>query len=280
MKVFISADIEGITGLVSWAQAGRAHAEHYDWPYARRMMTHDVNAAIRGARAGGATQVVVKDSHGNSRNLLIDELEPGIELISGTSPHENGMMTGLDASFSCAMLVGYHAMAGTLAGVMEHTITGNVHRFWINDMQAGELAMSTATAGQFGVPLVFVSSDDKGCAEAKALIANVRTAQTKVGMGRYFARLSHPSETGPLIEAGAKDAVQNRSTIKPWSPSSPVKVRLEQNTSDQADVIALLPGWKRIDGYSVEFVADDWETAHRATRRAMATAGLSAQANQ
>lgn len=280
MKVFISADIEGVTGVVSWAQAGRAAAEHYDWPFARRMMIHDVNAAIRGAKAGGATQIVVKDSHGNSRNLLIDELEPGIELISGTSPHENGMMSGLDESFDCAMLVGYHAMAGTLAGVMEHTITGSVHRLWINDRESGEIAMSAATAGQFGVPLAFVSSDDKGCAEARAVIAGVHTAQTKVGLGRYFARLAHPSQTGPLIESTAKEAVANHGAIKPWSPTEPVTILLEQNSTDQADVIALLPGWERVDGYTVRFTANDWETAHRATRRAMANAGLSAQANQ
>jgi len=280
MNVFISADIEGITGLVSWAQAGRPGSEHYDWAFARRMMTHDVNAAIRGARAGGASRVLVKDSHGCSRNVLIDELEPGVELISGTSPHPNGMMTGLDESFDCAMLVGYHAMAGTLEGVMEHTITGSVHRFWINGEPAGEIAMSAATAAQFGVPLVFVSSDDKGCSEAQSLIVGVQTAQVKVGMGRYIGRLLHPSETRVLIEDAAREAVSNSGAVQPWNPSVPVTVRIEQNTSDQADVAALLPGWSRIDAYTIEFVGETWELAHRAARRAMANALLGVHGNQ
>ena len=280
MNVFISADIEGITGLVSWAQAGRPHGDHYDWAFARRMMTHDVNAAIRGARAAGAKRVLVKDSHGSSRNLLIDELEAGVELISGTVPHPNGMMTGLDSSFDCAMLVGYHAMAGTLEGVMEHTITGSVHRFWINGMPCGEIAMSTATAGQFGVPLVFVSSDDKGCLEASVLVKGIKTAEVKTGMGRYIARLKHPSETGPLIEETAKKAVQARKDIAPWCPDSPVTVRLEQNSSEQADAAGLLPGWNRLDAYTLEHTADTWEAAHRATRRAMANAGLGNAGNQ
>lgn len=280
MNVFISADIEGITGLVSWIQAGRPSSDHYDWAFARRMMKHDVNAAIRGARSAGATRIVVKDSHGTSRNLLIDELETGVELISGTNPHPNGMMTGLDDSFDCAMLVGYHSMAGTEAGVMEHTISGAVHRFWINGYPAGEIAMSAATAGQFGVPLVFVSSDDKGCAEAAGLIPGLTTAVVKYGMGRYISRLLHPSETGPLIEDAAMRAVLGRNNVSPWSPTSPVTVRIEHNATEQTDAAALLPGWARLDAYTVEFTAETWEAAHRATRRAMELGSLSARLHQ
>ncbi|MBS1723031.1 MAG: M55 family metallopeptidase [Armatimonadetes bacterium] len=280
MNVFVSADIEGITGLVSWSAAGRPHSDHYDWPFARRMMTHDVNAAIRGARAAGAKRIVVKDSHGTSRNLLVDELEPGIELISGTGPHPQGMMTGLDKSFDCAMLVGYHAMAGTWGGVMEHTINGSVHRFWINDMPAGEIAMSAATAGQHGVPLVFVSSDDKGCAEAAALIEGLTTATVKYGMGRYIGRLLHPSVTGPLIEDKVREAVSRHGDVRPWSPQGPVTVRIEQNQTDETDAGALLLGWTRLDGYTFEFTADDWDTAHRAARRAMAHTSFGAGGNR
>ncbi len=280
MDVFISADIEGVTGLVAWSQAGRPSSEHYDWPFARRMMTHDVNAAIRGARAAGAERIVVKDSHGTSRNLLIEDLEPEVELISGMIPHPNGMMTGLDQSFGCAMLVGYHGMAGTLGGVMEHTITGSVHRFWINGEPAGEIAMSAGTAGQFGVPLVFVTSDDKGCAEAEALLKGVTTAVVKTGLGRYVARLKHPSVTGPLIEEAARRAVLNARQVVPWSPRTPVAVRIEHNTTDQTDAAALLPGWERLDAFTIEHTADSWEAAHRQVRRAMAMALTGAQANQ
>ena len=92
MKVYISADIEGITGLVSWSHCGRGDSQRWDFPFARRMMTHDVNAAIRGAKAAGASEIVIKDSHGNSKNLLIDELEPGVRLVSGHGSGIDGMM--------------------------------------------------------------------------------------------------------------------------------------------------------------------------------------------
>lgn len=278
MRVYISADIEGVTGTVTWGQAGGPRASHYDWDFARRMMTHDVNAAIRGAKAAGATDILVKDSHGSSKNLLIDQLESGIELISGLGTGRDGMMEGIDGSFDCAMLVGYHGMAGTLAGIMEHTITGMVHRYSINGTPAGEIAMSAATAGQYGVPLVFVSSDAAGCTEAAALIPGIRAVAVKHGLGRYMGRLKHPSVTGPEIAEAVREACQN-SSVQPWIPSAPVTVQIEHNRSEEADAAAMLPGWTRLDAYTVEAVCSDWPEAHVMSRRAMANAGMGSGAN-
>jgi D-amino peptidase len=241
------------------------------------MMTHDVNAAVRGARAAGATRVLVKDSHGFGKNLLVSELEPGTELLSGAGSGVLGMMEGVDGGFDCAMLVGYHAMAGTAMGVMEHTISGNVHRYWINGMPAGEIAMSAAAAGALGVPVVMVSSDQAGCDEAAALIPSVYTAATKHGIGRYMGRLLHPSQTGPTIEAAAKEAVQNASTVAPLVFEKPVTVRIEFNRSEECDVACQLLEWSRVDAYTVECTSPDWPTAHVASRRAMAAAGTGAQ---
>src|SRR5262245_32173448 len=109
MDVFISADIEGITGIVSPAQCAGAGSADFDWQFARQMYTHDVNAAIRGARKAGAKRIVVKDAHGNSKNLLLTDLEKGVELISGHGSGLQGMMEGLDGSFGAVMLVGYHS---------------------------------------------------------------------------------------------------------------------------------------------------------------------------
>ena len=275
MRVYISADIEGCSGLLTWGQAGRPGADCYDWPHARRMMTHDVNAAIRGARAAGATKILVKDSHGLGKNLLVPELEPGIELLSGAGCGGLGMMEGVDGGFDFAMLVGYHGMAGTLHGIMEHTISGNVHRYWINDMPAGEIAMSTATAGVCGVPVVMVSSDFAGCAEASSLISGVKTAVTKHGIGRYMGRVLHPSETGPLIETAAKEALAN--PCKPWVPSTPVVLKIEFNRTEECDAAVQQLGWERLDAYTVEFTTDDWPTAHIASRRAIDAAGTGAR---
>ena len=280
MKVFISADIEGVTGVVTWGQTGGPRSEHYDWPHARKMMTHDVNAAVRGARSAGATRVVVKDSHGGGKNLLVPELEDNVELISGSGSGVLGMMEGVDGGFDCAFLVGYHGMAGTAAGIMEHTISGIVHRYWINDVPSGEIAMSVSTAGVLGVPVVMVSSDKAGCTEASSVVSGLHTAVVKEGLGRYMGRLLHPSETGPLIEKAAEAAVSGASSIKPWTAAEPTVVKIEFNRTEECDAACQMPGWARLDAYTIEFTADDWPTAHIATRRAMAMGGTGAGNNR
>jgi len=262
MRVFISTDIEGITGQVSWSQCGSPSGEHYDWPFARRMYTHDVNAAIRGARAAGATQIVVKDGHNTGKNLLIDELEPGTELISGYGSGMDGMMEGVNKSFDAAMLVGYHAMAGTARGTLEHALAGGLHRFWINGQEAGEIAASAGVAGAYGVPLIFVSSDEAGCAETSALIKGVHTYAVKKGLGKVMAHLKHPSVTGPGIEAAAANAVKNAKKIKPLTYRGKVTMRVEFHTSDQTDMAATLLDTKRVDGYTVEFSRPNFLEAH------------------
>ena len=275
MKVYISADIEGITGLVSWAQCGRPNSEHYDYRWAREMMTHDVNAAIRGARGAGATEIMVKDSHGNSKNLLIDLLEPGVTLVSGHgSDVYGGMMVGIDPTFNAAMLVGYHAMAGTARGVMEHTISGRVHRMTINGQPGGEIALSSGAAGCLGVPVVFVSSDTAGCAEAKQLIPHIQVVSVKEGLGRYMAKCLHPSETRKLIENGAREALQRVRSIDPWRPEEPVHIMIEFNRTEEADYAARLVGVKRTGGYSVEFACDSYEDAHRMAWSVFSMGGL------
>lgn len=237
------------------------------------MMTHDVNAAIRGAVAAGATEIVVKDSHNNSKNLLLDELEPGTQLISGHGSGIDGMMEGIDASFDCAMLVGYHAMAGTTAGIMEHTYTGGVHHLWINGMPAGEMGMSTGVAGRFGVPVVMVSSDKAGCDEAAALIPGVQTATVKYGLGRYMGRLLHPSETGPLIGAAAMRGVSQVGAVKPWKVAEPCTFKIEFNRSEEADFAAKHPGANRLDAYTIETVGATYELAHRLATNIIAFSG-------
>lgn len=271
MKVYISADIEGVTGVVSWAQSGGPSDSKYDWDFARRMMTHDVNAAIRGARAAGAEEIVVKDSHNTSKNLLIDQLEDDVELISGMGSGIGGMMCGIDSSFDACFLVGYHAMAGTAAGIMEHTITGIIHRYWINNVPAGEIAMSAATAGVLGVPLVMVSSDAAGCAEAADLIPGLATSVVKTGIGRYMGQLKHPSITSKLISDAAQDGLQalKDGLIQPWRPDEPVVVKMEFNRSEEADAVAMLPNAVRLDAYTVEISAPSWDEAHSWSRRAM-----------
>jgi D-amino peptidase len=264
VKVYISADIEGITGLVSWSQCGRPDGQHWDFPFARRMMTHDVNAAIRGAKAGGATEIVIKDSHGNSKNLLIDELEPGVSLVSGHGSGIDGMMMGIDETFDAAMLVGYHAMAGTTAGVMEHTITGGVHRLKINGIPSGEIALSVGVAGRYGVPFVFISSDEAGCREATERWPEIGSVAVKKGLGRYMAECLSPDQTGPMIEEGVQRALANHKEIRPWLPNEPTTISVEFNRSEEADMCEKLFFAKRVDAYTLEVTFDSYLLAHQA----------------
>jgi D-amino peptidase len=279
VKVYISADIEGVTGVVSWSHCGRADGNHYDFPFARRMMTHDVNAAIRGAKAAGATEIVIKDSHGNSKNLLVDELEPGVSLVSGHGGGTDGMMVGIDATFDAAILVGYHAMAGTAKGIMEHTITGSVHRLKINGVPSGEIALSAGVAGRYGVPLVFISSDEAGCLEAAERIHHIRTCAVKKGLARYMGECLSPDQTGPMIEVGVREAVLNRANIHPWVPGEPCAITVEFNRSEEADFCSRLFFAKRLDAYTMEVEFDSYELAHQAcwNLMAMSSQGISSQ---
>jgi D-amino peptidase len=264
VKVFISADIEGVTGVVSWSHCGRADADHYDFPFARRMMTHDVNAAIRGAQKAGAEEIVVKDSHGNSKSLLIDELEPGTELVTGHGSGIDGMMEGIDPSFQAAILVGYHGMAGSEGGIMEHTITGGIHGVWVNGAPCGEVGLSAGVAGKYGVPTVFLSSDRTGCDEMQALIPASTTAQVKEGFGRYMGKVLHPSVTGPLIEAQVEASLRNLHAVQPLTFDGATRMRVEFNRAEEADMGAKLQGVDRLSAYTLEWTRDDFSEAHRA----------------
>jgi D-amino peptidase len=264
MRVYISVDIEGATGIVSFSQCGRPDGSHYDFAFARRMLTHDVNAAIRGARRAGATEIVVKDSHAGCKNLLVDELEPGAELISGIGSGTHGMMEGIDDSFDAVFLVGYHGMAGASASMMEHALAGGVHRFFVNGVETGEIAVSAAVAGAYGVPTVLVTSDEAGCGEAAAVRPRAHTYPTNVGLGRFMGRLRHPSVTGPGIESAAEASLRGLAEARPFVVAGPVTLRTTFRTVEEADLASSLSDVGRPDAYSVEWTRPDFLSAHQA----------------
>lgn len=279
VKVYISVDIEGITGLVSWSQCSRPDGDTYDYPFARRMMTHDLNAAIRGARAAGATEIVIKDSHGNSKNLLIEDLEPGVHLVSGHGARTDGMMVGIDETFHAAMLVGYHAKAGTGGGIMEHTISGGVHRMFVNGREVGEMGLSVGVAGRYGVPVVFCSSDQAGCDEIKDLVSGIETVAVKEGYGRYMGKLRHPSDTGPEIEYGAKRALETM-PAKPFAFDEPCSFSVEFNRSEMTDMCDKLPRVNRVDGYTLEGTFPTYQEAHQVIWNLLAMSHQSASSEK
>jgi D-amino peptidase len=173
------------------------------------------------------------------------------------------MMEGLDSSYDAAMLIGYHAMSGALSGMMDHALVGGLHRFWINGIEAGEIAASAAVAGEHKVPLVCVTSDDVGCEEAARLLPEVCTYSTKRGLGKYAGLMRHPSETGPRIEDVARRGIENRRSIPTYKVAEPVTLRIAFRTTNEADLAEHMPDVNRLDGYSIEFTRPNFIEAHQ-----------------
>lgn len=266
MKVLIAADMEGVTGLVNFDQVTPTHPEYQRF---RRLMTADVNAAIRGASQAGADEFIVTDGHWNGDNILIEELDPRARLNSG-SPAPFSMVQGIDHGVQAALFVGYHARAGTLNAILDHTYSSaRVANLWINDRLAGETALNGLLCAHFGVPVVLVTGDQSVCAEAAEWIPGVETAAVKQACGRQAAEVLPPAVSHPMIETAAYNALVALRAGKapaPLQTSKPVRVRVEFFWSDMADRAIKLPGAVRIDGRTVEATAPDMPAAHAAFR--------------
>ena len=204
MRIYISADMEGITGLVDAMDVQPGGA---DYERGRIMMTEDVNAAVRGALTAGATEILVNDAHGPMRNILPDQLHPAARLVRGR-PKPMGMLEGLDRSFDAALCIGYHARAGTL-GVLSHSFMGHeIEDMWLDDRPAGEIGLTHATAAALGVPVVLLAGDDAACREAADWDPAVRTVPVKQARDRFAAELLPVPEARQEIEKTAAAALQ------------------------------------------------------------------------
>ena len=213
MQIYISADMEGITGLVDALDVQPGGS---DYERGRVMMTEDVNAAVRGALAAGATRVLVNDAHGLMRNLLPDLLHPAAHLVRGR-PKAMGMLEGLDGSFDAAMCVGYHARAGAL-GVLSHSFMGHeIEDMWLDEYAVGEIGLVHATAAALGVPVVLLTGDDTACAEMTDWDPGVATVAVKRARDRFAAELRPVPEARRAIEAAARAALQVASGEEPAS---------------------------------------------------------------
>src|SRR3972149_1994322 len=173
MKILIAADMEGISGVVHWDHVTSGHAEYQRF---RRVMTHDVNAAIRGAFDAGAEEVIVTDGHWNNLNLLIEEIDPRARLNSGGSAPLS-MVQGIGSDVSGVMFVGYHARSGTPNAILDHTYSDErVASVWLNGKVTGEIGLNAAICGYFDVPVIMISGDQAACAEAVETLGPVEVA--------------------------------------------------------------------------------------------------------
>ena len=244
MKILISADLEGIAGLADPDAMGVRGSQYLT---AQRLLTEEVNAAIEGALSAGATQIVVVDAHGRGRNLLPELLHPGAELVQG-SIRPLRMMQELDGSFDGVFFVGYHAMAGTSQGVLNHTLMGyEIQDLSLNAEPAGEIRLNAGLAGSFGVPVLLLTGDAQTIAEGKALLGDIETAVVKTGLDRYTARSLHPTVARDRIREAATRAIRQRACARPYVIAPPVTLTIRFASTTMAAVADYVPG-VRVEG--------------------------------
>ena len=267
MKILISVDMEGITGVVSQSHTDPAHAEYQRF---RKLMTADANAAVEGALAGSATGIVVTDAHANMDNILIEELNPAARLISG-SPKLFSMMEGIGADVNAVFLVGYHARAGSAPAVHDHTWMGSIYNATLNGQPMGEIRLNASLAGHYQAPVVLVTGDQLATAEARQVLDDVETVTVKIAVGRTAADCLPPGKTAPLIRQAAQKALERQHM--PLVVQRPITLGIEFWRSIQAERAELMPGAKRIGPRSVEWVGEDMVSVYRTWRAFTLLAG-------
>lgn len=245
-KIYILCDMEGTSGIWNRDQVDQKSAAYTE---ARALLCADVDAAVAGAFDGGATEIVVCDTHGGGPNFLLEKMD---RRVTYENPALGNMMPGLDKSFAGLILTGHHAMAGTLNGFLDHTMdSGSWYNFHINETKVGEIGMETAFAGHYDVPLIMVTGDESACAEAEGQFPGILTAAVKKGLGRNKARCLHPAIARQLIRTKAAEAVRKAKELRPWKIKLPATITLELYRSDYADNAAWQSGVERIDARTV-----------------------------
>lgn len=254
LKVYISADMEGLTGVVTAEQLG---PDGFEYGAFRDVMTGEVLAAIAGARAAGATHILVSDSHGNGQNLLLDRLPEDV-LVVRSWPRPLGMMEGIDSSFDAVVFIGYHAGTTNPKGVRAHTFSSaNLARVALNGRDVPEAGMNAAVAGHFGVPVVMISGDDAAVGEARSLLGEIEGAVVKQAISFHAATTLTPAAGRALIRDRVEAALRRLDDFQPYVLEGPVTLDLTYKNYRPAQVAAYLPGIERTDAHSIRYVATD-----------------------
>jgi D-amino peptidase len=260
-KVYISVDMEGISGVNGDDQTGAGGAEY---GRARKLMAADANAAIRGAFEGGATDVLVNDSHGSQRNLLPEDLDPRARLISH-SFKRYGMMEGVDETFEAIVFVGYHAKADSARGLFAHTGSGVVRDLQLNGRSVGEGGMNAALAAWFGVPVVAVSGDDAAVEEVKGVVPGIRGIVVKRAINVRAVELRPLADARRDIQAGVREGVQGAKKAAPQRLAS-YQVRMQFRNFTIPEVAAAFGEMTLAAPDAVQFTRPTMPEAYRLIR--------------
>ncbi|MFC7303940.1 M55 family metallopeptidase [Streptomyces monticola] len=261
MKVLISVDMEGISGVVHGAET---QPDRYDYERGRALMTAEANAVIAGvldAEPGAAVWVV--DAHGPFRNLLPEELDRRAHLVRG-KPRPLGMLGGLDEHTDAVVLVGYHARAGAGPAVLAHTMSDAILDVRVAGRSLGEIGLNAHMAGALGAPVVLLSGDDVACAELHELLPSALTVAVKQALGQAAAVALHPEEARERLRRAAAEAITRRAQVAPLTLAGPLDVEVDLHSPVTADLATLVPGVTRAKGgRTVAFTAADFAQAYR-----------------
>ena len=260
MRVHVISDMEGVAGIVKPEQATGGEALYDE---GRRLYTQEINAAVRGAKAAGATEIVVMDCHGAGQgwtfnSLLPEDLDAACEYVVQDEWTEYTAF--LEQGCDAALFVGMHARAGTADGVMSHTISGrDFQNLWFNGTLVGETGINAALCGTWGCPVLLVTGDEASCREGRELLgAGLTTVPVKWGFGSVAARTLTPARARELIEDGARRALADLRAVSPYDPGSPCEITVEFKRTQPADRLRYRPGVERLDGRTIVSRADTW----------------------
>lgn len=264
VRAYILMDIEGVAGVVHAEEGSRGNAEY---ERARRLMTNEASAVVRGVmQTDPGAEVVVVDSHGPYRNIIPELLDERASLMRG-KPRLAGMMDGIDEEIDFAIFVGVHGKAGGGSSVLSHTFTGHLLDIRLNGESCGELELNTYMAGAHAVPVVMVAGDQHVMSDARNLLGStVQLVQTKVSRGASAAEGISPTRSCRLLETAAAEATEAWRESEPIQIQSPVTVDIEFDRPIYADLAQLIDGCSRVSGRHVNFVRDSYPDAYRLLR--------------
>jgi D-amino peptidase len=252
-RIFISADIEGVAGIATTLQTSDQAAQYQE---GRQLMTDEVNAAIAGAFEGGATDVVVCDSHAGMQNLIPSRLDERAILIRGAM-RDSLQMEGLDASFHAVFITGTHARAGTADAVLDHTWNSAViYNLRINGRTMNEAGLNGLVSGRYGVPVVLITGDEATVEQSREYLPDAVMVAVKQSRARGVTSSLHPAEASRRIRQAAADAVRKRDQIRPMDVPNPMVMEIDYNRTDMAQTAALVPGVTRIGPRTIRVEAD------------------------
>ncbi len=254
LKIYISADMEGVAGVVTSEQLGPSGFEYSRF---REFMTGEVLAAVNAAFEAGATEVLVSDSHGNGQNLLLEKFPENVRIVRSW-PRPLMMMEGVDASFDAAIFIGYHSSTTNPDGVRAHTMSSaRLADIRLNGRSMPEAGINAAIAGHFGVPVIMISGDDAIVKEARELIGPIEGAVVKWAVSFHSAKTLTPQAAQKRIAEKVKAAIGRLKEFKPFKLKTPVSLEVTFKNYRPSQILAYLPIVDRIDAHSIRFVGKD-----------------------